>query len=90
MRQDKFFQFNETVSSVEAGIALMETKLRTLNEQAQGSNVPYAQSFETRLLGECLKGSIDRCHELIKEGKPEIVVRVLFRFAISLQEQNDA
>ncbi len=90
MRDDKFFQFNEEVSSVEAGIALMEEKLRTLNEQSEGSGVPYAQSFAKRLLGECLKGSIDRCHELMKEGKADIVPRVLFRFAISLQEATDA
>ncbi len=87
MRDDKFFQFNEEVPSIELGILLLETKLSELNEQATSPVIPYAQRFETRLFGECLKGSIDRCYQLINEHREDEVPAVLLPFAIYVKEQ---
>lgn len=87
MRADKYFQFNKSVSSITEGLDLMREKLKSLNEEAEQSPVPYAPALAERLFGERLKGSIDLGDQLIKEHREAEVPAVLLPFAIYLTEQ---
>lgn len=87
MRADKFFQFNKLVSSIAEGLDLMRKKLESLNEEAEQSPVPYAPGLAARLLGECLKGSIDLGDQLINEHREAEVPAVLLPFAIYVKEK---
>ncbi|MBP9802325.1 hypothetical protein KBC40_01920 [Patescibacteria group bacterium] len=90
MRADKYFQFDQPVSSIAEGLDLMRKKLKSLNEEAEQSPVPYAPGLAARLLGECLKGSIDLGDQLINEHREAEVPAVLLPFAIYVKEQDYA
>ena len=90
MHADKYFQFNKLVSSTAEGLDLMREKLKFLNEEAEQSPVPYAPGLAARLLGECLKGSIDLGDQLINEHREAEVLDVLLPFAIYVKEKASA